>query len=98
MGRPQHYPKTDVVVAIVGMIPVAVGAARVVIVVDPRPAAQNLTRPPDGVSLLAISHRIYMIAKIKNHVFPLGGSLPPRPPPESEFPETQSADLPESRV
>ena len=97
MGRPHCHPKPDVVVTVVGVIPVAVGAARVVIVVGPRAAAQNLTRPPDDVSLLAISHRMHMIAKIKNRVFPLG-EVSPRPPPESEFPETQRPDFSERRV
>jgi hypothetical protein len=65
MGRPHHDPKPNVVVAVVGLIPVAVGAACVVGVVDERAAAQHLSRPPDGALLLATSRTARrMIAKI----------------------------------
>lgn len=47
VGRPQHHPKSDVVVAIVRLIPVAVRTARVVRVVVPRAPAHHLPRPPD---------------------------------------------------
>ena len=50
VGRTQHHPKTDVVVAVVGVIPVANGTARVVPVVVPRAAAHELSRPPDRMS------------------------------------------------
>lgn len=51
VGRTQRHPKADVVVAVVGLIPVAIGAARVVSVVVPRTAARHLSRAPDrGIS------------------------------------------------
>ena len=49
VGRTQHHPKPQIVVAIVGLIPVAIGAARVVMVVVPRAAANELSRLPGRV-------------------------------------------------
>jgi hypothetical protein len=42
MGRTQHHPKTQVVVPIIGLIPVAVRTARVVSIVVPGTAAHDL--------------------------------------------------------
>jgi hypothetical protein len=42
VGRTQHHPKTQVVVPIVGLIPVAVRTARVVWIVVPGAAAHDL--------------------------------------------------------
>ncbi len=50
MGRTQHHPKADIVVAIIGMVVVAVGTARVVSMVVERTAAHDLSRPPDRMS------------------------------------------------
>ena len=71
-GRTQHDPKTDVVVAIAGMIPGAVGTARVVMVIVPRAAAHDLSRPPDRMSPPGKQ----MIAQKK---FESRGKFPPYP-------------------
>ncbi len=47
VGRTQHQTKPYVVIPVVGLIPVAVGAARVVSLVVERTAPHDLSRPPD---------------------------------------------------
>ena len=84
-GRTQHDPKTDVVVAIVGMIPVAVGTARVVMVVVPRAAAHDLSRPPDR--MLPFGSMI-----IPENFFERRGKSPPHPL------QSQGFRVPEYRV
>ena len=81
-GRTQHDPKTDVVVAIVGMIPVAVGTARVVMVIVPRAAAHDLSRSPDRILLPGKQ----MIAQ---KIFRKAGDVSPVPPPEAESQSTR---------
>ena len=73
VGRTQHHPKTDVVVAIVGLIPVAVGAADVVSIVVPRAAAHDLPRPPDWL----LSPSDQMITQ--KSAFLRRGKSPPHP-------------------
>ena len=61
VGKPQHHPKTHVVVAIVGVIPVAIRTTRVVSIVVPRATAKDLSGLPDRVlppssSMIAQNH------------------------------------------
>ena len=78
VGRTQHHPKTDVVVAIVGLIPVAVGTAGVVVIVVPRAAAHDLPRPPGRMSPPGEP----MIAQ--KMALRAAGEVSPAPPPETE--------------
>ena len=73
VGRPQHHPKTDVVVPVVGVIPVAVGAPGVVAIVVPRAATHDLPRPPDRVATQRGDDNP------KKAFFRGGGSLPRTP-------------------
>ena len=104
MGRTQHYPKTDVVVAVVGLIPVAVSTARILTIVVPRAAAQHLPRPPGRL----FSNR-RADDSAKNRASRAGVNLP-RTLPRSEFrvsevrateiktnKQGQNATLPENR-
>ena len=91
VGRTQYHTKTDIVVAIVGLIPVAIGTARVVPIVVERAAAHDLSRPPDRMLPTGEG----MIAQKK---LGTAGEVSPAPPPETEPPESRSAELPEDRV
>jgi len=62
----RQYPETPVVVTIVGIVPVAVVGARVVLIVDPRPAAQNPGGRLRGTRL-ANQRRHYSKHNQKNH-------------------------------
>ena len=88
VGRTQHHTKPQIVVAVVGVIPVAIGTAGVVLRIVPRAAAHDLSRLPDralppGEPILA-----------QNRVFGPPGEVSPGPPPESEWPEEQSTEHP----
>ena len=50
MGRTQQHAKTDVVIAVVRVIPVADATARIVPVIVPRAAAHDLSRLPGRMS------------------------------------------------
>ena len=76
MGRTQHHPKTEVVVPVVGLIPVAVSTARVVPIVVPGAAAQDLPDRLAGCCHPAAA----MIAQKTALRAPGEGS--PAPPPE----------------
>ena len=90
MGRTQqHHTKAVVVVAVVRLIPVADGTTSVVLIVVPRTAPHDLSRPPDWM-LLSSRHSIAE-KKSKNRYAAGGGSLP-HTPSEAEPSETQSSE------
>jgi hypothetical protein len=63
-----HQPKTDVVVAVVGVVPVAVGGTQVVWIVVPGPAAQNAScQKPGGptVGPIKAAFRMAMLAQFR---------------------------------
>jgi len=90
MGRTQqHHTKAVVVVAVVRLIPVAVGTTSVVLIVVPRTAPHDLSRPPDWILLtsgLSIAEK-----KSSSRYAACGGSLP-HTPSEAEPSETQSSE------
>jgi len=83
VGRPQYHPKPDVV-AVVWLIPVAIGAAGVISVVVERAAAHDLSRPPGRVPAPG------MIAK-KTTLRAAGEVFP-------HSLQSRSPEMPESRV
>jgi hypothetical protein len=55
----QHYPETDIVVAVAGLIVVAVGGAAVAWIVVPRTATKDTAlRPPSQKGLKVCSQRM----------------------------------------
>ena len=81
MGRTQHHTEAQVVVTVVGLIPVAAGTARVVSRVVPRTAAHDLSRLPGRV----LPPGARSIAK--KSALRAAGEVSPAPPAESELPE-----------
>ena len=94
-GRTQHHTETHIVVAIVRVIPVAIRTARVVSMIDPRAAAQNLSRPPDR--MLATGLRTIALRKRWSRIFSVAGEVSPAPPREFRASDDQRSASSEVR-
>ena len=91
VGTTQHHTKTQVVVPVVGLIPVAVRTARVVSRVVPRTAAHDLPRPPDWMPPPSAGSD----SPKKVRALRAAGEGSPAPPPESGESEYRSTEGPE---
>ncbi len=92
MGRTQHHPKPQIVVPVVGLIPVAVGTARVVPIVVERATAHDLSGPPDRVFHDPTG---VMITRKDREV---AGEVSPAPPRETEDQSDGARSYPSSEL